>query len=219
MSDCPPVGSSYVLQVLQIKFPSLEYRNQRELHTLAEVLDRLAAVRDLSVQSRRALATRRRLVASDPPGTAPTQRAALDFSRRGGVSGEGAKRRDAGQALSPGGRTSSQGLGKGRGRGSGAPRPESPQTVRYGENGERCENGGETGNATRRRIARRETGNGAAASKWGPADARRVEWGILECLSSRCEVERFPTKDQSCLCSCLFLISARLFEVLRVPPT
>ena len=112
VSDCPPVASNYVLQILQISFPSMGYRNQRELHTSRGGARSSGCWRDgqsgrsfgATVQSRRALATRRRLVASDPLGAAPTQRAALDFSRRRDAGGEGATRRDAGQALPPGGR-------------------------------------------------------------------------------------------------------------------
>ena len=74
-----------------------------------------------SVQSRRALAARRRLVASDALGAAPTQRAALDISRRRDAGGEGATRRDAGQALPPGGRDQQPGPSQ---SGSWATRPE-----------------------------------------------------------------------------------------------
>ena len=123
-----------------------------------------------TVQSRRALGTRRRLVASDPLGAAPTQRAALHFSRRRDAGGEVATRRDAGQALPPGGRDQQPGPGQRAKTRQRAPDPK-PATALYGENEERSENGAGTGNAT---IRRRVTGSGVAASKWGPADAGRA---------------------------------------------
>ena len=42
IASTPAVANSYVLQVMQTSFPSLGGRNQRELLTLAEALDRMA---------------------------------------------------------------------------------------------------------------------------------------------------------------------------------
>ena len=43
ITSTPAVANSYVLQVVQTTFPSLGGRNQRELLTLAETLDRMAS--------------------------------------------------------------------------------------------------------------------------------------------------------------------------------
>ena len=43
ITSTPAVANSYVLQVIQTSFPSLGGRNQRELLTLAEALDRMAS--------------------------------------------------------------------------------------------------------------------------------------------------------------------------------
>ena len=160
------------------------YRNQRELHTLAEVLDRLAAGETgraafgATVQSRRALATRRRLVATHLELLPPSGRHLTPREEETLVAKEPRDEVRVKRYLQEGG-TSSQGPGKRRGRGSGAPRPEDRKvSVRRdpGVERERSRDG-----KTRRRIRRRLTGSGVAAGKWGPADARRVEWGLHEC--------------------------------------
>ena len=41
--ECPPVATAYVHQVLRPQFPSMGARNNRELDTLSEIMDRMAA--------------------------------------------------------------------------------------------------------------------------------------------------------------------------------
>ena len=109
-----------------------------------EVLDRLAAGetgRAADLLAQRFKAIELSLHASDPHGAAPTQRAALDFSRRRDAGGEGATRRDSGQALPPGGRDQQPGpRQRARTRQRGTP-TRSLERLFFGENEERSENG------------------------------------------------------------------------------
>ena len=128
----------------------MEYGNQRELHTLAEVTDRLTtgetgSAADLLAQRFKAVA----LSLYDGDWSRATHLELLPTSGRHWTSREEEtlvvkELRDEMRVkrhLQKGG-TSRQGLGKGRGRGSGAPRPEARNgSVRRTRSGTRTEPG------------------------------------------------------------------------------
>ena len=149
------LGSERLPAGTEVSFPSMGYRNQWELHTLAKVLVCLAAgetgrAADLLAQRNKAV----ELSLQDGDCSRTTHLELLPPSRRHLTSQEeetlvAKELHDEMRVkryLQEGG-TSSQGPGKGRGRGR-----------------QRSENGAGTGNATRRRIRRRRTGSGVAAS-------------------------------------------------------
>ena len=133
VSDCPPIASNYVLQILHTSFPSMGVPEPAgAAHALAEVLDRLSAgererAAELLAQRFKAV----ELSLHDGDRSRATHLELLPPSGRHLTSREEEtlvpkELRDemrVKRCLQEGG-TSSQGPGTGRGRGSGAPRPE-----------------------------------------------------------------------------------------------